>query len=133
MKNLTFEQVRTLSRENLIAELVTLYPFQIEKEFEATQWSLFSFSVENMFSFSVYAPSGAKADEISELKVHLYESLGRGRGFGLIHPNRDQRFTGVAWTEFFQKDPRSAAIVSPDVLLEMMKFVGRLSRMKVFQ
>jgi hypothetical protein len=133
MKNLTFDDVRSLTKNNLLKELVVLYPFQAEKEFDSKRWVLFCFSVENMFSFSVYAPQDVPADEINELRVHLYESHGRNKTFGLLYPKNDQRFVGVDWTEFFQKDPRSAAIVSPDVLLEMMKFTARLSRMKVFQ
>lgn len=133
MKNLSFEQIRAFTYENLIKELAAIYPFQIEKEFEATQWSLFSFSVEKMFSFSVYVPIVVNVETIDSLRVHLYESLGRGREFRLLDPKHDKRFESVEWLKYFQKDPRSAATVTPSVLLDMMKFAARLSRMKVFQ
>jgi len=133
MKNLSFEQIRSLTKDSLIEELAAIYPFQIEKEFEATQHALFSFTVENMFAFSVYVPIVVNVETVDNLRVHWYESSGRGKEYRLLYPQHDKRFESVEWLNCFQKDPRSAAVVSPVVLLEMMKFAARLSRMKVFQ
>lgn len=129
MKNIKYDDTKSLTKDNV---LEFFYSFEMKNV--SCQWIFLSFVVEDIFKFSVYLPPNIPAAKIDSLKVHLYEIMGHPKtSWSLLHPKTDKRFINEYWVDFFQKDPRSAAILSPKDLVDMVKFTARLSRIKVFE
>lgn len=133
MKNLRFDELKDFSNNDVLNFLNTVY--NSESLYVVEQLVTIPFSVENLFSFNVYVPA-TSIFEIKELKIHIFEMIWRHKKYfhlKQIHPKTDSRFINEPWSNLFLKDPRSAAIVAPNDLLNMMKFAARLSRIKVFE
>lgn len=103
------------------------------------QCDVIIFSVENTFSFNVYVPQETSILELNKLKIHIFEMMwNHKKSYHLkpILPKLDSRFTNQSWIELFSISSfmkNEAAIVTFDDLLNIIKFVARLSKIKIFE
>jgi hypothetical protein len=137
MKDLSFEEIHSLNEENVLEYLFGMYSFNMESLQEKKLCAFISFKICSSFSFKIYASTDAPTSEIKEIKIHVYETVGKGKhqdgSYQMLNVKKDARFNRTEWQKLFPDDWRSTGILSTKQLLDMMKFTARLCRLRVFE